>query len=298
MDNLFTTDISRRRLVTALALAPLLWHSRGVRAATADPRRVVALEWLPVELLVALGVTPMAVADITNYRLWVGEPPLPEGVIEVGLRTEPNLELLTQLQPSLIVYSAGYGPGEDKIKRIAPGLGVNFSDGRQPLTSSRQSLIELGETLGLASQARAHLNEFDAFIEQMKPRFAARGDRPLLLMSLLDERHALVIGPNSLFQQVMDMLGLKNGWQGEVNFWGSAVIGLERLAAIEASDVLCFAHGDDAVMERIAATPLWQAMPFVRAGRFQRLPPVWFYGATLSAMHFCRLLDQALGGRP
>jgi ABC-type Fe3+-hydroxamate transport system substrate-binding protein len=33
-----------------------------------------------------------------------------DSVIDVGLRTEPNLELLTQMKPSFIVWSAGYGP--------------------------------------------------------------------------------------------------------------------------------------------------------------------------------------------
>ncbi|MGO0766109.1 Fe(3+)-hydroxamate ABC transporter substrate-binding protein FhuD, partial [Citrobacter freundii] len=47
----------------------------------------------------------------------------------------------------------------------------------------------------------------------------------------------------------------------------------------------------------LMSTPLWQAMPFVRSGRFQRVPAVWFYGATLSAMHFARILDNALGGK-
>jgi hypothetical protein len=56
----------------------------------------VALEWLPVELMLALGVTPYGVADIPNYNLWVNEPALPDSVIDIGLRTEPNLELLTQ----------------------------------------------------------------------------------------------------------------------------------------------------------------------------------------------------------
>lgn len=50
-------------------------------------------------------------------------------------------------------------------------------------------------------------------------------------------------------------------------------------------------------MDALMATPLWQAMPFVRAGRFQRVPAVWFYGATLSAMHFVRVLDNAIGGK-
>ena len=104
-----TPFITRRRLLTAMALSPLLWQMRGAQAATLDPQRIVALEWLPAELLLALGVTPYGVADIPNYNLWVNEPALPSSVIDVGLRTEPNLELLTQMKPSFIVWSAGYG---------------------------------------------------------------------------------------------------------------------------------------------------------------------------------------------
>ncbi len=93
---------------------------RGAQAANVDPQRVVATRWLPAELLLALGVTPYGVADIPNYRLWVNEPALPDSVIDVGLRTEPNLELLTQMKPSFIVWSAGYGPSPEKLARIAP----------------------------------------------------------------------------------------------------------------------------------------------------------------------------------
>ncbi len=100
--------ISRRRLLTAMALSPLLWQMNTAHAAAIDPNRIVALEWLPVELLLALGIVPYGVADTINYRLWVSEPPLPESVIDVGLRTEPNLELLTEMKPSFMVWSAGY----------------------------------------------------------------------------------------------------------------------------------------------------------------------------------------------
>lgn len=98
--------ISRRRLLTAMALSPLLWQMNTAHAAAIDPNRIVALEWLPVELLLALGIVPYGVADTINYRLWVSEPPLPESVIDVGLRTEPNLELLTEMKPSFMVWSA------------------------------------------------------------------------------------------------------------------------------------------------------------------------------------------------
>ncbi|AIR65268.1 Fe(3+)-hydroxamate ABC transporter substrate-binding protein FhuD [Cedecea neteri] len=287
--------LTRRRLLAAMALSPLLLKLPAAQAAVPDAKRIIALEWLPVELMMALGVTPMAVADIPNYQIWVNEPKLPAGVIDVGLRTEPNLELMAQLKPSLILYSAGYGPSPEKITRIAPGLGFNFNDGSgKPLEIARKSLIQLGDTLGMQQAASRHLAEFDAFIASMKPRFAARGNRPVLLMSFLDNRHALVVGKHSLFQQVMDLLGVKNAWQDETNFWGTAVVGIERLAAIKDADVLCFDHKNEAVARQVTATPLWKAMPFIRQNRFQQVPAVWLYGTTMSAMHFARVLDDGL----
>ena len=289
--------ISRRRLLTAMALSPLLWQMQKAQAAPVSAERIVALEWLPVELMLALGVTPYGVADIPNYRMWVNEPVLPESVIDVGLRTEPNLELLTQMKPSMLVWSAGYGPSPEILARIAPGRSFAFSDGKLPLAQARRSLLEMAEMLDKQAVAQRHLAEFDAYIYSLKPHFKQRGDRPLLMVSLLDPRHMLVFGPNCLFQEILDRLGVKNAWQGETNFWGSTAVGIDRLAAYKDVDVLCFDHGNAAQMRQLEATPLWQAMPFVCANRLQIVPAVWFYGATLSAMNFARILDTSLGGK-
>ena len=161
--------ISRRRLLTAMALSPLLWQMNTAHAAAIDPNRIVALEWLPVELLLALGIVPYGVADTINYRLWVSEPPLPDSVIDVGLRTEPNLELLTEMKPSFMVWSAGYGPSPEMLARIAPGRGFNFSDGKQPLAMARKSLTEMADLLNLQSAAETHLAHYEDFIRSMKP---------------------------------------------------------------------------------------------------------------------------------
>lgn len=200
--------ITRRRLLAAMALSPLLWRMNTAHAAAVDTQRIVALEWLPVELLLALGITPYGIADIPNYKLWVSEPPLPDSVIDVGLRTEPNLELLTEMKPSFLLWSAGYGPSPEKLARIAPGRGFNFSDGKKPLAVARQSLQEMAQLFNLQASAERHLTEYDLFIASLKPRFIQRGARPVLLTSLLDSRHMLVFGPNSLFQDVLDDYGI------------------------------------------------------------------------------------------
>ncbi|EFN4708876.1 ferrichrome porin FhuA [Escherichia coli] len=156
---------------------------------------------------------------------------------------------------------------------------------------------EMADLLNLQSAAETHLAQYEDFIRSMKPRFVKRGARPLLLTTLIDPRHMLVFGPNSLFQEILDEYGIPNAWQGETNFWGSTAVSIDRLAAYKDVDVLCFDHDNSKDMDALMATPLWQAMPFVRTGRFQRVPAVWFYGATLSAMHFVRVLDNAIGGK-
>ncbi|MBO1630361.1 Fe(3+)-hydroxamate ABC transporter substrate-binding protein FhuD [Yersinia pseudotuberculosis] len=311
-------DYYRRRLLMALTLSPLLLSLPSLVAAAPksdqpllnidrvidiqrdiDTKRVVALEWLPVELLLALGVTPFGVADIHNYRLWVGEPALPADVINVGQRTEPNLELLQQMAPSLILLSQGYGPSPEKLAPIAPTMSFAFNEqGSSPLAVGKNSLQTLGQRLGLETAAQQHLADFDHFMLAARARLSGDTQTPLLMFSLLDPRHALIIGNGSLFQDVLSTLNIENAWQGETNFWGSAVVGIERLATIKTARAVCFGHGNNEMLQQVARTPLWQSLSFVRENQLRLLPPVWFYGATLSAMRFVRLLEQAWGKAP
>lgn len=299
---LFSDDIDqrRRRLLTALMLSPMVlssWSHAAVaqRATLPDLSRIVALEWLPAELLLALGITPLGVAEIHNYQLWVTEPTLPEQVIDVGFRTEPNMELLAELRPSLIVYSAGYGPSVEKMSRIAPTMGFTFNnEAGRPLSMGKASIQQLGQALGMEAAAERHLQAFSQFMQQAKGRLQAYRRRPLLLFTFIDSSHVLIIAKNSLFQEVLDELGIENAWREETSFWGSVVVGIERLAEIQDANALCFGHGDEAMMAKVARSPIWQALPFVRQQRWQRVPAVWLYGSTLSAMRFCRVLEQAL----
>ena len=291
-------DATRRRLLQALALSPLLAAWPSLAAARPDLARIVTLEWGPTELLLALGVPPLGVADTYNYRLWVKEPALPPQVVDVGSRTEPNLEMLQQLRPSLLLLTAGYGPSPEALQRIAPSLGFAFYDGQHPpLRLARRALVTLAERLGLQPAADRHLAQFDALMAQTRAQLpAARG--PVLLFSFLDARHVLVFGKGSLFMNVLDELGIPNAWPGETNFWGSAVIGIEQLSTVKPAHALCFEHGDHRLRDEITATPLWRSLPLARDGVVTTLPATWFYGTTLSAMRFCRLLPHALGGRP
>lgn len=291
-------DSRRRRLLAALLLSPVfagaaLSATRANAAAQPQAPRIIALEWLPLEMLFALGETPLAAAGVEDYRLWVREPALPETVIDVGQRTEPNFELMASLKPDLILYSQGYGPRPEQLLAIAPAMGFSFTDEKgRPLTKAREGLLDLARRLTRVPAAVAHLAQFDAALAAASPRLESYRHRPLLVFSLLDDSHVLILGKTSLFGQVMDQLSITNLWQGENNFWGTAIVGIERLATLPLARAVCLDHGDVALRARVAATPLWQAIPFVRQGLLRTAPAIWIYGATLSALRFCRLLQQ------
>jgi iron complex transport system substrate-binding protein len=283
-------DRPRRRVVTALMLSPLL-VGFPLRAAE-HARRIIALEWLPLEMLFALGITPLAAADTRDYQLWVREPAIPASVTDVGTRSEPNLEYIAELKPDLILYSQGYGPREAQLRAISPAQAVAFTDEHgQPLQTVRAGLVTLAQRLNCQAAAQHHLAWFDRQLADAREPLAAYRHQPLLVFSLIDERHAVILGETSLFGNVMQQLGIKNAWQGETGFWGTATVGIERLASLPACRAICLDHGDEAARTRIRATPVWQAIPFVRQNSVRTVPAIWIFGATLTAMQFCRMLQ-------
>ncbi len=93
------------------------------------------------------------------------------------------------------------------LRRVADLTSVTA---KQPLAMARKSLTEMADLLNLQSAAETHLAQYEDFIRSMKPRFVKRGARPLLLTTLIDPRHMLVFGPNSLFREILDEYGIPN----------------------------------------------------------------------------------------
>lgn len=277
----------------------LLWLVLAVPARAAD--RAVALDWALAETLLGLGVTPLGVAEPAGYRRWTSEPALPPEVVDVGLRIEPNLELLQTLHPDLILISPGFQSGVNQpfLERIAPTLlmAIYTADGK-PYDRARTETMALATRLGRMAEGQALLDRTEAAIAAAHARLAAcaASVRPLYLVAFADARHVRVFGQGGMYQEVLDRLGLRNAWTGASTAWGFVTVGLDELAGRTDARLLYFEPVVKDAEKTLAESPLWRSLDFVRQDRVHALPSVWAFGGLPSAARFATLLADRLGG--
>lgn len=110
------TNISRAQDVIVVQ------DSQGQHTFEHVPSRVAALNWDIAEQVLALGVTPIAMPDIGEYRQWVMKPEVPDSVMDIGSRVEPNLQRLASLKPDVIIIASPQLDLMPRLQQIAPVL--------------------------------------------------------------------------------------------------------------------------------------------------------------------------------
>ncbi|GAC1039368.1 ABC transporter substrate-binding protein [Pseudomonas sp. No.117] len=285
------TLLSRRECLLGLACA---WALPAL-AASAPLQRLVALDWGLVQTLLALGMVPVASAENGLYRSSVREPALPPQVLELGLRSEPNLELLAQLRPQLILLGGDQRPLQARLAGLAPCEVYETSDQGSPCEQAAALTLAIGQRLGCDARAEAYVARAWATLAQARTRLAEQDRETLQVISVIDERRAMVFGHGSLFDDVLTRLGQHNAWSGATNGWGYATVGFEQLASAPQARLVYF-NATPGLEQRLAGNALWRNLPSVRQGRAILLPEVLFYGTLPSAVTFAELLSRRLGG--
>lgn len=290
--------LTRRGLLAAAASCAVL--APGPSRAGAAPARIVSLDYGLAETLLALGVTPIAIAEAEAWATWVIEPAMPPGVVNLGAALEANLELLHALKPELILttpYLARIGPMLERLARTE-SFAIYSPEPGTPYARSLTATRRLGGMIGRESQAQALIDASAARMAATRAALASHAATPVFVVSFMDTRHVRVYGAKSLFDDVMTLCGLTNAWRGEVNYWGFATVGIEQLARAPEARLIYVEPIAADVRAALARSPLWNSLGFVRAERVHAMPPALMFGMLPSAMRFAGLLEQTLAGTP
>lgn len=257
--------------------------------------RVATLGYETAQTLLTLGISPLTATNLDGYAQWGGYPALPPQTLDAGLRTEPNLELLQQLKPDLILITEGEQSNRYLLEKIAPTLSFRlFPEDRPPLESSREAFLQLGEGLGRRTEAEAFVGGTARLISDIAREQSAAACKPAYLATLIDPAHLYVYGPDSLFGNVWSGMGRQNAWQGFTNRWGFAIVSPEMLASDSDARMLHIGHLGEERLQALRRQPLWQALPFLND--IHVIPPVLPFGGIASARRFAALARKFLEG--
>lgn len=276
-------------------------HEMGEVSLDSVPQKIVALDWVLTEHLLALGVTPVGIADVKGYQAWVVSPQLPESVVSVGSRREPNLELLAQIKPDLILMSDAMSPAYQKLNAIAPTMVLSiYTDSHQPIENAKSQVRNLGKVLHRSEQAEQVISDFDQKIQANKlniEQFAKTSQStipPLLLIRFIGEQHIRIHGNSSLSGETIQLMGLTNAWQQQGNNWGFSSATVQQLAPLQDSEVFYYGPLTDDERKLLNSNPIWKVMKFIREQRAHELPPVWTFGGLVAAQKFSNEVTRIL----
>ncbi len=284
-----TTALSRLTRCGLFAVCLMAFSTAQAQWATVD--------WTIAETLLAIDAPVSSVAQQSDYHQWVGEPRIPESATDMGLRTQPNFELLAQVPPEQTLISPMFAGLTPRLERIAPVTSFAlYSPGTDTWEEMQALTRQLGELTERQPQAEELINDTQALMASLrKSRPLSQSEiAPLLMIQFMDARHVRVFGDNSLYNAVLEQLDLPNAWDQTTNAWGFALVGVEALARYPEATLVIIDPLPAGVEEQLSKSGLWQHLPSVKNDRIVRLPPVWSFGALPSAQRFARELTTAL----
>ncbi|QEO45651.1 iron-siderophore ABC transporter substrate-binding protein [Vibrio tarriae] len=272
-------------------------HEMGNASFSAPPKKVVALDWALAETALSLGVALQGVADAKGYQEWVVEPALNPTVTNVGSRREPNIELLSELKPDVILISQHMAAAYEPLNKIAPVVVLTlYNEQKQPLKAAESITRSLGQLFGKEQQAEQVIAQTQAKLTANGEKIRAQSSvhKNLLFVRFINDKTLRIHGQGSLASATISAMGLKNSWQDQTNIWGFTTTGLDKLAEHQQSNVMLFGPLKPQDRQVLQTSPLWQVMAFTRENSVYELPPIWTFGGLIAAQRFSDHITELL----
>ena len=237
-------------------------HDLGSTTITGSPTKVVALEYSFVDALVAVGMSPIGVADDDQPERII--PALRDKVGEyksVGLRATPNIQVITALKPDLIVADSGRHKAiYAQLSKIAPTIAYASLNGnyQQVLDSEMSTAIALDK----CDQMKTRLSEHAKLMADLKAQAPADETRKALFVRASDKGFT-GFPPKAYTPGVLAVIGIRSPLPDDSGE-ASVSLTLETLVGTK-PDVMFIAPNDGPTLrDTWAKSPLWKEIPAVK----------------------------------
>ncbi|KYD31227.1 putative siderophore-binding lipoprotein YfiY [Geobacillus icigianus] len=267
-------------------------HAMDTTEIKGTPKRVVVLTNEGTEALLALGVKPVGAV-----QSWTGDPwydhikDKMDGVKELGLESEPNVEAIAALKPDLIIGNKmRHEKIYEQLKQIAPTV---FSETLRG--NWKDNFMLYAKAVNQEEKGKQVIADYDKRIEDVKAKL---GDKLKMNVSVVrfmagDVR---IYHKDSFSGVILDQLGFARPESQNVNDFAETGVTKERIPAMDGDILFYFTYetGDGKASEiekEWINDPLFQNLNVAKQGKVYKVSDtIWNTAGGVLAAHL--MLDD------
>lgn len=270
---------------TTESLCRTVKHAMGETCVPTNPQRVIVVDEIALDAVLALGVKPIAAGEPglvgKRARHLAGKL---EGIASLGSETQVNLEKMVQLKPELIL---GFKTAKENYKvfsQIAPTVPLEYKH-----TAWKNDLKQIGEILNKSQKAEQLLAQYQERLEKLQTALGSRLEKSevsIVRFTASQNTHFRTQAsfPGSVLQDVGLLRPEAQRRVTEPN-QPYVTVSLERLDLLD-GDVMFAAldPGSEDSFQKFQSSALWQTLKAVKNKQVYAVDSgYWSFGNILAA---------------
>lgn len=257
-----TTEAEKTSAKTSNQETRTIKHEMGETEMKNTPKKIVTLELSFVDSLNALGLKPIGISDDNKKDMITKLVGQEMDYTSVGTREQPNLEVISSLQPDLIIADAERHKGIYKdLQKIAPTIVLKSRE--STYQENLDSFKTIAKAVNKEDAAEKRLSEHEKTIKELKAKLTVDSNMTVLPAVVRDTSFQAHTS-SSYDGELLERMGLKNAIQQKQPH---AEMNLEQLVEID-PDVLLLANNEGKLLtDEWKDNPLWKDLKAVKNGQ-------------------------------
>lgn len=256
---------------------------------------IVSPDWGNAATLTAMGHPPIATGDVRVWDRWVGSPKLPTSITDLGIRYQPNAELIAQLPVDMVVDNYFYEHARNLYGDV-PAKSVMFAAKGDTATWAdyTEPTRELGALIDNSKLAEDYIvkshKEISLASEKLQQRYPKV--EKFAVVQFSDANNMRMYVANSLFKPALDQMDKELVVLGKGNEFGFVPIRMGDLAQLDEDVCLLIIDPLSPITRaEIKDSLVWQRLSYRDTRCVGELPPVWIYGGMSSLVSLANNLS-------
>jgi iron complex transport system substrate-binding protein len=257
-------------------------HVAGKTQVPQSPERVVALDNIALDSVLALGVTPVAALYNENtgkFPVHLRDRLQGKDVTKLS-PTQQNIEQITAVKPDLIVGGKNVEPVYDLLSQVAPTVLL----GQSGSSNWKDKLQLVGKTLGKPEAADQLLQDYRDRLANLREQLGDKADKLEISVVRIFPDRVRLYQKDSFIGRILEDAGLSRpSAQNKDRLWSE--VSRENLDAADGDVIFVWTLGDEAesALQKLQSDRLWSQLDAVQAGKVYEVPGYWIGRGPIAA---------------